>query len=80
MRMSDFEERPKFYLSENQTINQHHKQYLNSDQTGLGTGILKSLVLKELIRQAKTQLNEDSRLINKRHKLKSQKNRYRRKF
>jgi Relaxase/Mobilisation nuclease domain. len=52
VRMGDFEERPRFYMSEHQTLAQHDKQHLNTDQTGLTTGILKSLVLKELIRQA----------------------------
>ena len=51
VRMSDFQERPKFYLSEQQKIGQHNKQHLNSDQTDLSTGVLKSLVLKELILQ-----------------------------
>lgn len=80
VRMGDFEQRPRFYLSENQTITQHHKQNLNSDQTDLSSGVIRSLVLKNLIRQAKIQLNENSEIRNKRHKLKSQKNRYRRKF
>lgn len=52
VKMSDFQERPKFYLSERQNLGQHSKQYLKPDQTGLGAGVLKSLVLKELIRQA----------------------------
>ncbi len=48
VRMGDFEERPKFYLSEQQDLNQH----LTPNQTVLGAGALKSLVLKELIRSA----------------------------
>ena len=52
VKMSDFEEKPRFYSSEHQTLTQHHRPHLNSDQTFLGTGVLKSLVLKELIRQA----------------------------
>jgi len=51
VRVRDFEERPRFYLSEQQTVTQHHRQQLNSDQTFLDTGVLKSLVLKELLRQ-----------------------------
>lgn len=52
VRVGDFEQKPKFYLAEHRTLTQHHRQHLNSDQTFLGTGVLKSLVLKELIRQA----------------------------
>jgi hypothetical protein len=51
VKMGDFEEKPKFYLSEQQNLSQHYKQHLNSDQTGQSTGVLKSLVLKELIQQ-----------------------------
>ena len=51
VKMSDFLEKPKFYLSEQRTVDQHSKQRLDSDQTGLVSGVLKSLVLKELIRQ-----------------------------
>ena len=51
VKIGDFEERPKFYLSEQQNMDQHSKQYFNMDQTGLSTGVLKSLVLKELMRQ-----------------------------
>jgi len=80
VKMRDFVERPMFYLSEHQTLTQHHSQHFNSDQTFLGTGVLKSLVLKELIRQTKTQFDKDSSLKSKRHKLKSQKNRYGRKL
>ncbi|BBE16294.1 conjugative transposon mobilization protein BF0132 [Aquipluma nitroreducens] len=80
VKMSDFQERPKFYLPEQQNLVQHSKQHLNPDQTGLGTGVLKSLVLKELIRQVKTQLDDGSGFRNKRYKLKSQKNRTKRKL
>jgi hypothetical protein len=58
VRMSDFEERPKFYLAEQQTLTQRHNRHLNPDQTGLGTGVLKSLVLKELFRQMNFSANE----------------------
>jgi Relaxase/Mobilisation nuclease domain. len=76
MRMSDFKERPKFYSFEHQTLNQHHGQHLNLNQTGLSTGVLKSLVLKELIRQVKTQLDDRSGLRDKRYKLKTQKSKH----
>jgi hypothetical protein len=58
-------------LSEDQTIIQHHKQYLNSIQTELGIGFLKSLVLKELIRSAHS-YNADQKKKNK-QKLKNHK-------
>ena len=51
VKMSDFQERPKFYSHEQQNLNQRYKQHLNLDQTGLSTGVLKSLVLKEFMRQ-----------------------------
>ncbi|MBL7965535.1 MAG: relaxase/mobilization nuclease domain-containing protein [Prolixibacteraceae bacterium] len=51
VKIGDFEARPRFYLAEHQTLTQHHSQHLNSDQTGLSTDVLKSLVLKELMRQ-----------------------------
>jgi len=80
VKMSDFQERPKFCLSERQNLGQHSKQHLNPDQTGLGSGVLKSLVLKELIRMVKTQFDGGSSFRNKRYKLKSQKNRAKRKL
>ncbi len=51
VRIGDFEEKPKFYLSEQQNLGKHSRQHHNPDQTGLITRILKSLVFKELIRQ-----------------------------
>ena len=72
VKMPDFQEKPKFYLSEHQTLGQHSKQHLNPDQTGLGTGVLKSLVLKELIRQV-GHLNERKYQRKNRQRLMSQK-------
>ena len=80
VKMSDFQERPKFYLSEQRTLCQHSGQYQDSDRTGHSSGVLKSLILKELIRQVKTQLDDGSGFRNKRYKLKSQKNKLKRKF
>jgi hypothetical protein len=51
VRMGDFEEKPRFYSYEQQNLGHHYKQMLYSDQTGLNTGFLKSLILKELMRQ-----------------------------
>jgi hypothetical protein len=58
VRMGDFEEKPKFYLSEQQYLYQHSKQHFYPDQTGLSAGVLKSLVLKELFRQMNFNANE----------------------
>jgi len=58
VKMRDFEERPMFYSPEQQNLSRHYKQHLNSDQTGLSTGVLKSLVLKELFRQMNFNANE----------------------
>lgn len=80
VKMSDFQERSNFYLSERQNLGQHSKQHLNPDHTRLGTGVLKSLVLSELIRLVKTQFDDGSGFRNKRYKLKSQKNKTKRKI
>lgn len=69
VRMGDFEERPKFYLSEHQTLNQLYSRHLNSDQTGVRIGVLKSLVLKELIRQVKTQFDDGENIKKRKFKL-----------
>lgn len=78
VKMGDFEEKPKFYLSEQRNLSQHYKQHLNLNQTGLSTGVLKSLVLKEIIRQVKTQLDDGSGFREKRFKFKTLKNKYKR--
>ena len=80
VKMSDFQERPKFYLSERQNLSQYSKQHINPYQIGLGTGALKSLILKELIQQVKTQFDDGSGFRNKRYKLKSQKYKLKRKL
>jgi hypothetical protein len=80
VKMGDFEEKPKFYLSEHQTLTQRYKHHLNLDQTGLGSGVLKSLILKELMRQAKTHPDDGTRSSNKRHNLKSPKHKLKRKL
>ncbi len=79
LKMKDFEMRPKFYLAEQRTLSQNFEKYSHSDLTGQSNGILKSLVLKELIRQVKTQLDDGS-LRRKRYKLKSQRNKFKRKM
>lgn len=62
--MSDFEEKPKFHLPERKNLGHRIKP----DQTGLGTGILKSLVLKEITRLFPMNENE-SFIKNKKRKL-----------
>ncbi len=51
VKISDFQDRPKFYLSEQQTLGQHFEKLPHFEPTGQSIGVLKSLVLKELIRQ-----------------------------
>lgn len=60
VRMSDFEERPKFYLSDKPDKAMkimNSVKYDNSEQN-LTNGILKSMVLKELFRQVNFNANE----------------------
>lgn len=87
MKMSDFEERPRFYLSKQESL-AHEQRNKSSSQTILnqnngGTSIstLKSLLVKELIWQMQVQLQTDDGLKakNKRHKIKPQKRSSRRK-
>ncbi|MEL7587932.1 MAG: relaxase/mobilization nuclease domain-containing protein [Prolixibacteraceae bacterium] len=80
VKMSDFEEKPKFYLSEQRILGQQSRKYPDSELIGQSIGVLKSLVLKELILQVKTQFDDGSGFINKRYKLKSQKNKSKRKL
>ena len=80
VKMSDFQERPKFYLPEQKTMSQHSEKQPHFELTGQSIGVLKSLILKELIRQVKTQLDDGSGFRNKRHILKSHKNRVKRKL
>jgi len=75
IKMSDIDERPKFYLSEQQYLSQNYKQYLNSDQIGLGTRVLKSLVLKELFRRMSLTPNKFQ--LRKYRKLKRQRQKWR---
>ena len=85
VKMGDFQERPKFYISENMGLGQvhatrkaHSEKYPDSDPTGFSKGILKSLVLKELIRQAKVQLTSNTDLRNKKIKFKKHQTKKRR--
>ncbi len=80
VKMSDFQDRPNFYLSEQNTSSQHFEKQPHFELTGQGIGALKSLVLKELIRQVKTQFDDGSVFRNKRYKLKNQNRKVRRKL
>ena len=80
VKMSDFQERPKFYLAEQKTLSQNFEKHQDFDLIEQSGGVLKSLILKELIRQVKTQFDDGSGFRNKRYKLKSQKNRAKRKL
>jgi len=76
IKMRDFDESPRFHIREMQTIGRQTNQHLN--QTVLGTGVLKSLILKELTRQTKVQFDDGSGFREKRYKLKTQKNKLKR--
>ncbi len=80
VKMSDFQERPNFYLPEQRTMSQHFEKQPHFDLTGQSNSDLKSLILRELIRQVKTQLDDGTGFRNKRYKLKSQKSKLKRKF
>ena len=80
IKMSDFQDRPKFYLPEQKILSQNFEKYPHFDLIEQSGGVLKSLVLKELIRQVKIQFDDGSALRSKRYKLKSQKNRAKRKL
>lgn len=80
IKMSEFEERPRFYFSEQRTLGHHFGMYPDSNIKGQSSDVLKSLVLKELIRRVKTQFEDASGLSNKRYKLKSQKKKAKRKL
>ncbi len=73
VKMSDFQDRPKFYLTEQRTLGQHSGKYTDSDLIGHSSGVLKSLVFKELIRQIYIK-NNNNHCINKRNKLSPIKN------
>ena len=73
VKISDFQERPKFYLPEKRYLVQRSEKFLDSDITRESNGILKSLVLKELLRQININ-NNNNHYINKRNKLSPIKN------
>ncbi|KOH43489.1 relaxase/mobilization nuclease domain-containing protein [Sunxiuqinia dokdonensis] len=77
VRMSDFEERPRFYLSRQELLSQDQFKK-NSSETvskqninGVAMSTLKSLIIKELIWQMRAQIDGDSLSKYKRHKMKN---------
>ena len=65
IKMSDFEERPRFYLSEHRILVQHSGRYPDFELTGQRCGVLKSVVLKGLIRHLHTQKEGEDQRRNK---------------
>lgn len=75
VKISDFEERPKFYLSEHRNQVQRSGKFPDSELTGLSNGILKSLVLKGLLRQVRDTFNEGEYQRKNRQRLRTKKKR-----
>jgi len=72
IKMSDFEERPRYFLSEHLILGQHSVKCADYELTMERCGVLKSLVLKGLIRQLHTQKEGEDQRRNK-QKLRLQK-------
>ena len=75
VRMSDFEERPRFYLSRQENLSQEQIRKSFSETSGSGregitVSTLKSLIFKELIGQMQAQVSGNSLDRNKKHKIK----------
>jgi hypothetical protein len=79
IKLSDFDERPKFHLSKQEllTQNQVKKNFseviLKQNKEGVPISTLKSLIIKELIYQMQVQINGNSLSRNKRFKAKLRK-------
>ena len=77
VRMSDFEERPRYYLSRQETLSQEQirksfSETSGSNRGGITASTLKSLIVKELIWQMQAQINGGTLDKNKRYKMKGQ--------
>ena len=77
VRMSDFEERPRYYLSRQETLSQEQirksfSETLGSNREGITAISLKSLIIKELIWQVQLQIDSDSLNRNRNYQKKSQ--------
>ncbi len=70
VRMSDFEERPRFYLNEKQG---HVARMENSEKMEIPAKILKPLILKELIRQIQMQVSGQGLQNNRKRKIRAKK-------
>lgn len=76
VRMSDFEERPRFYLSRQELLSQEQNKkdlpnsFSKQNHEGIAIGTQKSLIIKELILNMGTQLTGDSFKKRKRNRLK----------
>ena len=76
VRMSDFEERPRFYLSEDQ-IQKNYTESL-SNKNGAVFSSLKTLIIKELIWQMQQQFNDGTLGKRGKYKLKGTNNKRKR--
>ena len=72
VRMSDFEERPRFYLSHNQVQKNYSEFISKQNKSGVVLSSLKTLIIKELIWQVQAQIAGNSLDKEKNHKIKSQ--------
>jgi hypothetical protein len=77
LRMSDFEERPRFYLLRQENLSQEQirksfSETSGSNKEGITASSLKSLIVKELIWQVQQQLNDGTLERIKRRTLKHQ--------
>ncbi len=76
MKLSDFEERPRFYLSRQELLSQEQNKkdlpntLSKQNHEGIAIGTLKSLIIKELILNIGAQLTGDSFKKGKRNRLK----------
>ena len=70
VRMSDFEKRPRFYISEKQG---HLARMENSEKIEIPAKILKPLILKELIRQIQMQVSGQGLQNNRKRKIRAKK-------
>ncbi|MDX9882625.1 MAG: relaxase/mobilization nuclease domain-containing protein [Prolixibacteraceae bacterium] len=77
VRMSDFAERPKFYLSKQESL-AHDQNKKSSSQTitnrnknGIAISTLKSLIVKELIWQIQDQMNDGTLGQGKKYRMKA---------
>lgn len=87
MKLSAFDERPKFYLSRQESLSQEQirknsSETPESNRAGITVSTLKSLIVRKLIWQVQAQMQIDDGLKtkNKRHKINPQKRSYRRRL